>query len=220
MTIVWIKYSMSMLSCSYGCSLGSSDGTADGNGASNAAADTNEDEDGKVVPVHEGTGFPLVWEVSDLSGGWVELEVLLVVVSSADVSDLSVSEDESGDEPGETSAANWASDDSGESLEDVVLGGGVEELNDGQDDGGDVDDEAPLEPGLELGGDIRVSKFLGGRWGGGGLGGPALSLIWVVLPVDVEEVSKDTVDDEVAGSLAAGVLWVGFNFIFKVHDYV
>ena len=219
MTIVWIKYSLSTSIAVTPCSLGSSNGTADGNGASEAAANADKNEDSKVVPVHEVSGFPLVWEISDLSSGWVELKVLLVVVSRADVSDLSVSEDEASDEPGETSATNWASEDSGKSLEDVVLGSGMEELDDGQNNSAHVDDEAPLEPGLELLGDIFVSELLGGRWSGGGCGSPALSLIWIVLPVGPEEVSKDSVDDEVASSLSASVLWGGFDFIFKVHAY-
>ena len=55
-----------------------------------------------------------------------------------------------GNEPGQSSAAYWASQAANGSLECFSLGEGPSVLKERQDNGKDVEDEAPLEPSLEL----------------------------------------------------------------------
>ena len=147
--------------------MGSSHSSHDAaSGASAAANNADDAKKGDVVVVNEVARFPLVGSVTELSSGWSSLIRLAVVVARADISDLSVSEDQTGNEPCKTSASKWAGDASGECSKDVTFGGSVEELDDSHDDGGHVDDESPHEPGDELGRYVRVSWGCNSHWGG------------------------------------------------------
>jgi hypothetical protein len=73
---------------------------------------------------------------------------------------LSVSEDKTSNEPGETSTSEWASSAGGELGNSLILQDTSEYLEDTDNNTDNVDDESPVEPGMELSGDIFVASSI------------------------------------------------------------
>ena len=149
--------------------------------------------------------MPSIRCVAPCGSAIVSINLYTVVVAGADGTDLSVSENEAGNKPTETPTADWAADDTSDDTKDRCLGSSVEELNDSKDDRCDVQDKTELEPLDELCSDIRVPWRTCWGWGPRGRSCPAGTLIRVILPIVIEEVRKDDVNDEVTETLLARI---------------
>ena len=157
---VWLKivYRVSKFEISYSSLSSTHDTCTDSNAADARANYDEEPHDNSVVDVDEVTGIP-----------GVKAPIYTSIISShivtrAGVSNVSVSEDESSDEPGKTTASERTTNEIGKFDPGFTFSGGVKKLEDSYDHGTNIDDESPVKPCDELLGYVLVSSLFSSAW--------------------------------------------------------
>ena len=157
---VWLKIVYRVSKFEISCSSLSSthDTCADSNAADARANYDEEPHDNSVVDVDEVTGIP-----------GVKASIYTSIISSdivtrASVSNVSVSEDESSNEPGKTTASERTTNEVGKFDPGFTFSGGIKKLEDCYDHGTNIDDESPVKPCDELSGNVLVSSLFSGAW--------------------------------------------------------
>ena len=140
-------------------SLSSTHDTCTDSNATDARANNDEEpHDDSVVDVDE---------VARVPGVKASIYTSIIgsnVVTRAGVSNVSVSEHESCNEPGKTTASERTTNEIGKFDPSVTFSGGIEKLEDSYDHGSNIDDESPVKPCDELLGYILVSSLFSGAW--------------------------------------------------------
>ena len=117
--------------------------SCDDSTAADAGTRSNQyPHDNEVVQVQEISRFPLVWgSLWDSS-----ISSSDNIVSRADVSCMTISPDETHDEPDKGNTSEWTSNTGSEFTNALRLESSGKELEDSNNKGDNVDDESPEEP--------------------------------------------------------------------------
>ena len=160
--------------------------------AAAAKAECHEGKGDDVVPVHKQAGLYL--------NSSCVVTIILVGISRADCSDESESQDRTCNEPSESTAAKWATDQAIQCSKALGLCGCIGELEARQDTHANINDKSPPEPEVELSADIRVPSSLWSLRRILAIHSPAFASVRVIVSVGVEEVGEYTIDNEIAAS--------------------